>query len=53
MDPDHTAPKEQSDLGLHCMMERLLKQFSRRQKQRTFVVIGVLRVKFCMELVGL
>ena len=27
------------------MLERLLKHFSRRQKQTTFVVIGILRVK--------
>ena len=33
-----------SDLGLHCLLVRLLKHFSRRQKQTTFVVIGVLRV---------
>ena len=36
---------EQSDLGLQCLLERLLKHFSSRQKQTTFVVIGVLRVK--------
>ena len=41
MDPDQTAP---NDLGLHCLLKRLLKHFSRRQKQTTFVVIGVLRV---------
>ena len=35
---------EQSDLGLHCLFERLIKHFSRRHKQTTFVVIGVLRV---------
>ena len=34
----------QPDLGLHCLLERLLKHFSRRQKQTTFVVIGVFRV---------
>ena len=43
MDLDQTY--EQSDLGLHCLMERLLKNFSRRQKQTTFVVIRVLLVK--------
>ena len=44
MDPDQT---EQSDPGLHCLLERLLKHFSRRQilKQTTFVVIGTLRAK--------
>ena len=35
---------DQSDLGLHCLLERLLKHFSRREKQATIVVIGVLRV---------
>ena len=37
--------QEQSDLGLHCLLERLLKHFNRQQKQMIFVVIGVLRVK--------
>ena len=41
MDPDQATPIGQSDLGLHCLLERLLKDFSRRQKQTTFVVIGV------------
>ena len=36
---------EQSYLGLYCLLERLLKHFSRRQKQTTFAVTGVLRVK--------
>ena len=52
MDPDQTAPvgvgavlQEQSDLGLHCLTKRLLKHFSSRQKQMTFVVIGALRFK--------
>ena len=40
---------EQSDLGLHCLLERLLKHFSRRQKQTTFFVIGVLRVNIDLE----
>ena len=44
MDPD-----QQSDLGLHCLFERLLKHFSRRQNQATFVVIGVLRVKLSLN----
>ena len=26
------------DLGLHCSLEKLLKHFSRRQKQTTFAV---------------
>ena len=38
MDPDQTA------LSLHCLLERLLKHFSRRQKQSNFIVIGALRV---------
>ena len=38
--------QEQFDLGAHCLAKRLLKHFSRRQKQTTFVVIGALRVKF-------
>ena len=36
---------EQSDLSLHCLLERLLKHFSRRQKLMNFIVIGALRVK--------
>ena len=43
MDPD-----KQSDLGLQCLLERLLKHFSRRQNQTT-VVIGVLRVKLSLN----
>ena len=42
MDPDQTAP---IDLGLHCLLERLLKHFNRRQKHTIFVVLGALRVK--------
>ena len=38
-------PEEQSDLRLHCFLERLLKQFIRGQKQTTFVVIGALSLK--------
>ena len=45
MDPDQTASKQQSDLGLHCLTERVLKHFSRQQKGTTFVVIGALRVQ--------
>ena len=43
VDQNQTAPI--SDLSLHCLLERLLKHFSRRQKLTTFVVIGVLRIK--------
>ena len=32
----------QPDLGIHCLLERLLKHFSRRQKQTTFVVMAIL-----------
>ena len=45
VDPEQTAPIEQSDLGSHCLPQRLLKHFSRREKQTTFVVIGAFRVK--------
>ena len=40
MDPEQT----ESDLGLHCLQYRLLKHFSRREMQTTFVAIGALRV---------
>ena len=50
LNPDQTVPKEQSDLGLHCLTKRLLKHLGRRQK-RTFVVIGTLRVKNTILLV--
>ena len=36
--------QEQSDLGLHGLSKRLLKHFSRRKKQTTFVEIVALRV---------
>ena len=36
---------EQTDLGPHCLSYRLLKHFSRLEKQTTFVGIGALRVK--------
>ena len=45
VDPEQTAPKEQSDLGPHCLPKRLFKHFSRREKQTTFVAIGSLRVQ--------
>ena len=34
---------EQFYLGLHCLLKRLLKHFSTKQKQTTFVVIRVLK----------
>ena len=43
MDPYQTG---QSDMGLHCLSKRLLKQFIRRQKQTNFVVIGAFRFRF-------
>ena len=41
-DPDQTAHK--SDLDPQRLPERLLKHFSRREKQTTFAVIDALRV---------
>ena len=38
VDPDQTA------LGPNCMSKRLLKHFSRQEKQTTLVAIGALRV---------
>ena len=40
---------EQSDLGPHCLPSRLLKHFSRREKQTTFVAIGALRVNILVS----
>ena len=40
----------QSDLSLQRLLERLLKHFSRRQKQSNFVVIGALRVNRAKQL---
>ena len=45
VDPEQTAPIEQSELGPRFLPLRLLKHFSRREKQTTFVAIGALRVK--------
>ena len=54
MDPDQTAPKEQSDLGPHCLpvcknrFEKFARIISRQHKQTTFSdagFLGVLRVK--------
>ena len=39
VDPDQAAP-------IVCLTKRLLKHFSRRRKQTTFVVISALRVIF-------
>ena len=35
--------------GLHCLTKRLLKHFSIRQKETTFVVIGALRVNMHIQ----
>ena len=40
MDPDQTAPMEQSDRGPFCLQYRLLKNISRREEQTTQVVTG-------------
>ena len=48
MDPE----QEQSDLGPCCLPLRLLKHFSRREKQTTFVAIGALRVNHVPEPAG-
>ena len=54
VDPDQTAPEEQSDLGPHCLpvcknrFEKFARIFSRRHKQTTFSdagFLGILRVK--------
>ena len=37
--------RSDSDLGPHCLPLKLLKHFSRREKQTSFVAIGALRVK--------
>ena len=53
VDPDQTAPLEQSDQGPHCLpvcknrFEKSARIFSRRHKQTTFsdaVFLGALRV---------
>ena len=46
MNPDQTAPKEQSDLGPYCLQYWLHapKNLSRRVEQMTQVVTGGLRV---------
>ena len=54
VDPDQTAPLEQSDQGPHCLpvcknrFEKSARIFSRRHKQTTFsdaVFLGALKVK--------
>ena len=41
----NSVDSEQTDLGPFCLPYRLLKHFSRPEKQTTFVAIGALRVK--------
>ena len=41
--------QEQSDLGSHCLPKKVLKHFSRREKQTTVVAIGALRVNSMQE----
>ena len=36
VDPDQTAPKEQSDLGPHCLLQRHLKGPAEDTQQKTF-----------------
>ena len=43
---------EQSDLSLNCLIKRLLKHFSRQQRQTIFVVIGALRASIWINSVN-
>ena len=45
MDPDQTAPTGAVWSGSILFVEKALKHFSKQQKQKTFIVIGALRVK--------
>ena len=47
VDPEQIA----SDLCPHCLPYRLFKHFIRREKQTTFVAIGVLRVNHVICLI--
>ena len=44
MDPDQTAPKEQSDLGPNCLQYRLPKNINLQEEQMTKVVTSGLWV---------
>ena len=44
MDPDQTAPVEQSDLGPYCLQNPLPKNISRREEQTTKVMTDRKRV---------
>ena len=55
VNPDQTAPKEQSDLGPHCLpvsknrFDKFARIFSRRHNQATFSdagFLGALRVNY-------
>ena len=41
--------REQSDLDLHCLSKWLLKNFTRQQKQMTFVVIDILHISISIR----
>ena len=45
INPDQTAPKEQSDLGPYCLQYRLPKNISRRLEQKTKVMTGRKSIK--------
>ena len=49
MNPDQTAPKEQSDLDPYCLQYRVTTNTSQREEQTTKVVTGGggLRLFFC------
>ena len=40
VDPEQTAPKEQSDLGPHCLPKRLFKHFSRRENRQLLLLLA-------------
>ena len=46
MNPDQTAPREQSDLDPYCLQYRLPKSISKQDEQMTKVMTGGLRVNF-------
>ena len=48
-----TVRQEKSDLGLHCLSKRLLKQLGRQQKQTIFILIGALMVNILTDNVKL
>ena len=46
VNPDQSAPKEQSDFGPYFLQYRVPKNISRREEQTTKVVTGRKRVNF-------